>query len=74
MRDESKCVLKGDGELYLMMDGQYWMLRLYVDNWDTTHMVNCCMFNDEVMGVELPSMFASSIILYKFHWIFFLQD
>ena len=33
MRDEWKCVLKEDGELCLMMDGQPLMLELYADNW-----------------------------------------
>ena len=40
MRDEWKCVLKGDGELYLMMDGQPVMLKLYADNWDIVHKVH----------------------------------
>ena len=40
MRDEWKCALKGDGELYLMMDGQPLMLKLYVDNWDIAHRVS----------------------------------
>ena len=39
MWDEWKCVLKGDGELYLMMDGQPLMLKLSADNWVTAQMV-----------------------------------
>ena len=34
MREELKFVLLEDGELYLMMDGQLLMLKLYADNWD----------------------------------------
>ena len=40
MWDEWKCVLKGDGELYLMMDGQPVMLGLCVYNWDIVHRVS----------------------------------
>ena len=39
MRDEWKFVLKGDGELYLMMDGLSLMLELYADNWAIAHRV-----------------------------------
>ena len=39
MRDEWKCVLKGDGELCLMMDGLSLMLKLYVDNWAIAYRV-----------------------------------
>ena len=45
MWDEWKCVLKGDGELYLMMDGQPLMLKLYVDNWDIVQRVSCLIHN-----------------------------
>ena len=44
MRDNWKCVLKGDGELYLMMDGQALILKLYVDNSDTVHRVYTIVF------------------------------
>ena len=43
MKDEWKCVLKGDGELYLMMDGRPLMLKLSADNWDIAHMVSFCI-------------------------------
>ena len=39
MKDEWKCVLKGDGELCVMMDGLPLMLKSYVDNWAIAHRV-----------------------------------
>ena len=39
MMDGWKCVFIESGDLYLMMDGQVLMLKLYADNWDTVHRV-----------------------------------
>ena len=39
MRDDWKYVLMEDGELCLMMDGQFLMLKLSAESWDIVHWV-----------------------------------
>ena len=50
MMDDWRCVLKGDGELYLMMVGQPLMLKLCADNWDIAHKVNEIIVIGQIVG------------------------